>query len=204
MTSEINSRSLIDEYRGKSFYLELLRFFGTYPRARFDSLTVMYELDKTGMKTDIGKALAYLVRQKVLREYVENNTHFYSLTDDEQVLRQALETVMTEWNRWQMSFNNARSLFTAEYLGDGSSLVRFARFYLPGLFPVVIISALTIVRLPWKLYIPVLVIAVIIGSIIYTNYVNGTDSHGGKSPRNAPSSGIYASNDATVDLISGN
>jgi hypothetical protein len=68
----------------------------------------MHGLNKTWMKLEIEKALAYLVRQKVLREYIENNTHFFSLTDDEQVLWQALEMVMTEWCRWQSSLKNAQ------------------------------------------------------------------------------------------------
>jgi hypothetical protein len=77
--------------------------------------------------------------------------------------------------------------FTADYLGESSSLIRFARFYLPGLFPVVTICALVITRLTWKLYIPVLIIAVIAGSIIYTQYVsNETAPKDARPQKNVP------------------
>jgi hypothetical protein len=84
-------------------------FFGTYACARFDSLMVMYGMNRSGMKTEIEKALAYLVRRKVLQECIENNTHLFSLTDDEHVLRQALEIVMTAGNLWQSGLKNCES-----------------------------------------------------------------------------------------------
>jgi hypothetical protein len=83
--------------------------------------------------------------------------------------------------------------FTAEYLGESSSFIRFARFYLPGLFPVVVISALVIARLPIKLYIPVLIMAVMAGSIIYTQYIqSGNNSTGYRAPSGTP--GIQQTN----------
>jgi hypothetical protein len=72
--------------------------------------------------------------------------------------------------------------FTAEYLGNGSSLIRFARFYLPGLFPVVIICALVMARLPRKLYIPLLAALVIVGAVIYTQYILGDTGSGRSRP----------------------
>jgi len=74
--------------------------------------------------------------------------------------------------------------FTAENLGDNSSFIRFARYYLPGLFPIVIICALIIARLPFKLYIPLLAIAIIAGTLIYTDYTIG--SSGSHGDRNTP------------------
>jgi len=73
--------------------------------------------------------------------------------------------------------------FTAEYLGGDSSFVRFARFYLPGLFPLAVICALLIARLRYKLYIPIMIIAVIAGSLIYTQYALG--GHNSSGPTNA-------------------
>ncbi len=63
--------------------------------------------------------------------------------------------------------------FSAEYLtmGKSSSLIRFSRFYLPGLFPLVIICALVIARLPSKINIPVTFITILTGSIIYALYI---------------------------------
>jgi len=86
--------------------------------------------------------------------------------------------------------------FTAEYLNDGSSFIRFARFYLPGLFPIVVICALVISRFRFKLYIPVLILAIIAGSMIYAQYdLDSNSSSGSQSPggtRNSqPAKGLY-------------
>ncbi len=55
--------------------------------------------------------------------------------------------------------------FTAEYLGSETSFFRYARYYLPGLFPVAIICALVIARLPKKISVPLM--TAIIASGIY-------------------------------------
>ena len=57
--------------------------------------------------------------------------------------------------------------FTAEYLTESSSYFRYARYYLPGLFPVAIICALIVARLPKKLSIPVMVGIVAAGIALY-------------------------------------
>jgi hypothetical protein len=49
----------------------------------------------------------------------------------------------------------------------GGAFFHFARFYLPGLFPVAVVSALFISRFSFKLYIPVLVILSAFGTMIY-------------------------------------
>jgi hypothetical protein len=61
--------------------------------------------------------------------------------------------------------------FTAEFQSGWNPFYSFGRFYLPGLFPVAIICALIIARLPLKFYVPVLVIAVVAGSVLYAQYV---------------------------------
>jgi hypothetical protein len=61
--------------------------------------------------------------------------------------------------------------FTAEYMGSHTSFVRFARYYLPGLFPVAVISALVMDRFPrWILFL-VLGILIVAGIVIYTGAV---------------------------------
>lgn len=77
--------------------------------------------------------------------------------------------------------------FTAEYLGENSYMIRFARFYLPGLFPVVVICAVVLARVPLKICIPVMLTAVIAGSCIYYDYIQGGSPAGGsRSPRQVP------------------
>lgn len=57
--------------------------------------------------------------------------------------------------------------FTAEYLREGTSFFRYSRYYLPGLFPVALISALVFARLPQKLVIPIMFLIVAAGLVFY-------------------------------------
>ena len=57
--------------------------------------------------------------------------------------------------------------FTAEDLTSTSSFFRYARYYLPGLFPVTIVCALIIARLPKKFSIPVMVLVITAGIVLY-------------------------------------
>jgi hypothetical protein len=57
--------------------------------------------------------------------------------------------------------------FTAEYLPGTSSFFRFSRYYLPGLFPVAIISAFVISRLPQKLAVPIVIAIIVASSVLY-------------------------------------
>ena len=57
--------------------------------------------------------------------------------------------------------------FTAEFLTSSSSFFRYARYYLPGLFPVAIVCSLIIARLPRKLSIPIMVLIIAAGVSLY-------------------------------------
>jgi hypothetical protein len=57
--------------------------------------------------------------------------------------------------------------FTAEFLTETTSFFRYARYYLPGLFPVAIISALVVARLPKKFSVPLVAAIVISGVVLY-------------------------------------
>ena len=57
--------------------------------------------------------------------------------------------------------------FTAEYLTEATSFFRYARYYLPGLFPVAIVSALVVARLPKKFSIPLVAVIVISSAVLY-------------------------------------
>jgi hypothetical protein len=58
--------------------------------------------------------------------------------------------------------------FTAEFLTSSSSFFRYARYYLPGAFPVAIISALVISRFPQKLAVPIMIAIIVASSVLYT------------------------------------
>jgi hypothetical protein len=57
--------------------------------------------------------------------------------------------------------------FTAEYLTETTSFFRYARYYLPGFFPVAIVSALVVVRLPKKFILPIVTAVIIAGAVLY-------------------------------------
>ena len=55
-------------------------------------------------------------------------------------------------------------------LKEGGGFVLFNRFYLPGLFPVAIVCALIMARFPYKILIPVLVIIIAFGIMLYAQW----------------------------------
>lgn len=57
--------------------------------------------------------------------------------------------------------------FTAEYLTSGSSYFRYARYYLPGLFPVALTTAPVVSRLPLKFIIPLIMALMAAGIVLY-------------------------------------
>jgi len=59
--------------------------------------------------------------------------------------------------------------WTADFQGAGA-FITFDRFYLPGLFPIVVICALIMARFPFKLYIPALLIVAGFGALLYGQY----------------------------------
>ncbi len=80
--------------------LELLRFFGSHPCARFSRLAIVHALSST--KVYIEGALKHLINKGVVRRYIENNVPFYSLTEDESLRSPVLELAKLDWFQWQL------------------------------------------------------------------------------------------------------
>lgn len=93
--------------------------------------------------------------------------------------------------------------WTADFQGGGGGLISFDRFYLPGLFPIAVIGALIIARLPYKLYIPVTALVAGFGLTVYAQWAwnlnllpgwlfNGTFRGGFRDggPGNLPNNGF--------------
>jgi hypothetical protein len=55
----------------------------------------------------------------------------------------------------------------------GGGFVIFDRFLLPGLFPVAVICALVMARFPWKVLLPVMLILVAFGAVLYAQWALG-------------------------------
>jgi hypothetical protein len=57
--------------------------------------------------------------------------------------------------------------FTAEFLTTGASFFRYSRYYLPGLFPVAMVSSLVVARLRLKYIIPIMLVIIAAGIALY-------------------------------------
>lgn len=55
-------------------------------------------------------------------------------------------------------------------LKEGGGFVLFNRFYLPGLFPAAIVCALIMARFPYKVLVPVLLLFVVFGALLYAQW----------------------------------
>lgn len=55
-------------------------------------------------------------------------------------------------------------------LQEGGGFVIFTRFYLPGLFPVAVIGALVIARFPYRILVPVMLIILVFGAMLYVQW----------------------------------
>lgn len=92
----------IKEYADGHYCLELLRFFGRCPHARFSELAVVHALDVNDRRLYIERALRHLIDKGVVRTYTENNVSFYSLTEDESLRSLALDLAKLDWRQWQL------------------------------------------------------------------------------------------------------
>ena len=93
---------LIKEYADDCYCLEIIRFFGAYPRARFSRLTVAHALNVHGGRLYIERVLQQLADKGVIRISTNNNILLYSLTEDESLRRPALALARLDWHQWQL------------------------------------------------------------------------------------------------------
>jgi len=84
------------------YCLELLRFFGGYPRTRFNRLAVIHALNVNGGRLYIERALRQLVDKGMIRISMDNNVPIYSLTEDEPLRSLAAELAKLDWPQWQL------------------------------------------------------------------------------------------------------
>jgi hypothetical protein len=90
------------EYADSHYCVEVLRFFGKYPRARFSGLAVAHALNVNGGRLYVEKALRHLTDKGVVKTYIENNVHLYSLTEDESLSSLASDLAKLDWHQWQL------------------------------------------------------------------------------------------------------
>ena len=92
----------IKEYADSHYCLELLRFFGGYPHARFSRLAVVHALGGNDRRLYIEKVLRYLIDKGVVKTYIENNVRLYLLTEDESLRSLALDLAKLDWRQWEL------------------------------------------------------------------------------------------------------
>ena len=93
----------IKEYADDHCCLELLRFFGMYPHARFSRLALVHVLDVNGGRLYIERALRHLIDKGVVKTYIENNVCLYSLTRDESLRSLVSDLGKLDWRQWQFA-----------------------------------------------------------------------------------------------------
>ncbi len=92
----------IGECTGGQYCLKLLRFFGEHPYARFSRLALAQLLDASSGRLNIEIVLRYLIDKGMVRKYLENNVHLYSLTEDGSLHGLALDMAKLSWREWQV------------------------------------------------------------------------------------------------------
>ena len=92
----------IGQYADGYHCLELLRFFGGYPRAKFSELAVVHALNSDHGGSYIKRALRQLVDRGVVRISIDNNISLYSLTEDDSLRSLASDLAKLDWRQWQL------------------------------------------------------------------------------------------------------
>jgi hypothetical protein len=89
----------LEEYGDNREKSQLLRFWGTYPNARFTRYAICYGLDWS--KLGANRALKALVDAGVVDTHSHNGLTFYSLTENEEKRRPVVELAALGWDQWQ-------------------------------------------------------------------------------------------------------
>ena len=98
-TGEEKLSQFMKQYVDDQHCLELLRFFGGYPRARFSELAVVHALNSNYGKLYTRKAIRQLIDKGMIQTSTDNNICFYSLTNDESLSSLATDLAKLDWHQ---------------------------------------------------------------------------------------------------------
>lgn len=101
--------------------LELLRFFGTYPSARFSELAVIHALNDNSEKSRILSALGRLVIDGVVGACIENSTHLYQLSNDESMHDSVVYLAKIDWHQWQTILERRKQVIILDGTASGDT-----------------------------------------------------------------------------------
>jgi hypothetical protein len=92
---------IVNKYIDDPYCLELLRFFGSYPMAKFSELAVIHAQSDDSEKSRLRSALGRLVMNRIVGVCIEKGNHLYKLTDDESVHDSVVRLAKIEWRQWR-------------------------------------------------------------------------------------------------------
>jgi len=92
----------IKEYADSHYCLELLRFFGGHPLARFSRLAVVHALGARDGGLYLEIILRRLVEKGVVKTYIKNDVRLYSLTEDDSLSNLASDLAKLDRRQWQL------------------------------------------------------------------------------------------------------
>jgi len=111
----------VKRYVDDHYCLELLRFFGGFPHARFSGLAVVHALNSDRGKLHTERALKQLVDKGVVRMSIDNNISLYSLTEDESLCSLASDLAKLDSRQWQLMFRQTIEAPENRELSSGSA-----------------------------------------------------------------------------------
>jgi hypothetical protein len=108
--NEVANQDALNQFIEDRYCLELVRFWGAHPRARFNRLAVIHAFNQSDYKPEFERALVQLMSRGVVKVTVENGTHLYSLTEDEPLRSQVLELASLGWHYQQRALTKVHPL----------------------------------------------------------------------------------------------
>jgi hypothetical protein len=93
---------LMKKLVGNRCCLGLLRFFAAHPNGKFSDLAVIHAIDEAGSRLEVETAVAQMIADGIIKEYLEKDIVFYTLTKDEAMRKLVINMALFDWRDWQM------------------------------------------------------------------------------------------------------
>ena len=90
---------MVKEYGEDHCSLELLKFLGRHPHARFSRMAIAHSID--AQRLNIDRPLKQLITAGLVRMNIENDQPVYALTEDQPLCDLVMQLVSLDWYKWQ-------------------------------------------------------------------------------------------------------
>ncbi|MBI2830512.1 MAG: hypothetical protein HYX81_05065 [Chloroflexi bacterium] len=91
---------LIKEYGDDRCSLDLLMFLAKHPHTRFSRMAIAHAID--AQRLNIDRPLRHLIKDGLVKMWVENGLALYSLTEDGSLCDLVSQLVNLDWYKWQL------------------------------------------------------------------------------------------------------